>query len=670
MKKKIQKFDKILVANRGEIALRIMRSLKKMGIRTVAIYSEADTNSLHVQYADEAIYIGPSPATESYLSIKNVMKAVRSSGAQAVHPGYGFLSENPQFAKALRSERVKLIGPSVEAIQKMGDKVEAKRLAQEAGVNTIPGYMGIIQSAEEAINIARDIGLPIIIKAAAGGGGRGMRVIYNEDEIVEAFRSASSEAKNSFNDERVFIEKYIEDPRHIEIQILADKFGNVVCLGERECTIQRHHQKVIEEAPSPFIDETTRQNMYQQCIALAKKVDYYSAGTVEFIVDKHKNFYFLEMNTRLQVEHCVTEMVTGIDIVEQMVCIARNEELSFTQADIKLTGWALESRIYAEDPSRGFIPSSGRITQYQEPVRSTNVRIDRGIYEGGEVSMFYDAMIVKLCTYGNDRKEAIEHMQKALGDFIIRGISHNISFLEAVMSHPRFQSGDITTKFIEEEYPQGFSGAELTSDMTRIFLCVALHIYLTDAKRAAAMNGQLSDRSRYIGTRWVVTLDDLILPVLSKEVEGGYNIRYESERLSIRSDWVLGNRLFKGVVGGKNISVRIDYYPGGYYLTHGGIKVRATVRSPRVAELEKFMPPPSNRNKSNQLTSPLSGVVVMLKVSPGDEVKAGQEVGILSAMKMENIIYSEISGTVSSIHAKDGDNVEMGQVLIEFELDN
>jgi propionyl-CoA carboxylase alpha chain len=665
MSKKL--FDKILIANRGEIALRIMRTVKRLGIKTVAVYSEADTNSLHVQYADEAIYIGSSPATESYLSIDKIMEAVRKSGAQAVHPGYGFLSENPLFAERLEKEGIALIGPSVHAIRSMGDKIEAKKLAQKAGVDTVPGYMGVIKNDEEAVTIAAAIGFPVMLKAAAGGGGRGMRVIYNESEVREGFRAASSEAKNSFSDARVFIEKFIVQPRHIEIQLLADKHGNVVCLGERECSIQRHHQKVIEEAPSSFIDEKTRKKMYAQVKSLSENVGYFSAGTVEFIVDSEKNFYFLEMNTRLQVEHCVTELITGVDLVEQMIRVAAGEKLSFTQSDVKLNGWAIESRIYAEDPSRGFLPSSGRITEYVEPEESDNIRVDSGVYEGGEVSMFYDAMIAKLCTYAPTRDKAIEHMQLALGEYVIRGISHNISFLEAIMANERFQKGDISTNFIAEEYPDGFLGAQLTSDACRVFLCVALHIYITDAQRAAQISGQLPGRERQIGTRWVVNIDGELYPVAIRPNSDGYSITYENEKLTVQSNWILGSRLFQGFINKKLSSVHIEAFAGGYYLTHGGRTVRVTVRSPRVAELEKFMPEKDTSSQLKHLHAPLSGRMVALKIEVGQEVKAGQELLIIEAMKMENVIYAEVNSKVLAIYVNPADSVSAGQLIIEFE---
>ncbi|AFC70084.1 propionyl-CoA carboxylase [Rickettsia amblyommatis] len=659
-------FDKILIANRSEIAVRIIRTLKKMGIKSVAVYSEADTNSMYVQHADEAYYIGDSPATESYLSIKNIISAIRESGASAVHPGYGFLSENPNFANILKREGVVLIGPSAGTIKKMGDKIEAKKIAIEAGVSTVPGYMGTINDVKQAIDIAKEIGFPVIVKAAAGGGGRGMRVVNNSAEMANAFESAKLEAANSFSDDRLFIEKLIQTPRHIEIQLIADQYGNSVCLGERECSIQRHHQKVIEEAPSSFITEDIRQEMYRQVISLSQKVGYYSAGTVEFIVDSNKNFYFLEMNTRLQVEHPVTELITGIDIVEEMIQIAAGEKLSFTQDDIKLKGWAFESRICAENPSRGFLPSSGRIIAYSEPAKSPNIRIDTGIGLGGEVSMFYDSMIAKLCTYGETREQAIELMRSALSSYIINGIAHNISFLEAVMLHPRFVSGDISTAFIQEEYPDGFSGASLTSEVTTVFLATAIFIYISEQRRASLISGNINNQANKIGTRWVVTIDDKLFPVLITPVENGYNIRHESDRIYIRSNWNLGNELFTAIINGKKTNVKIENIRTGYLLSHAGISVKAFVRSPRISELEALMVSKVVVEESSELQAPLSGQIAAIKVKEGQEVTAGQEIMILTAMKMENLILAERDGKIAKIFVNEKDNVVRGQVLLEF----
>lgn len=659
-------FDKVLIANRGEIALRIMRTLKKMGIKSVAVYSEADTHSMHVQYADEAYYIGNSPATESYLSIKNIINAIRASGANAVHPGYGFLSENANFANILKREGVTLIGPNAAAIKKMGDKIEAKKVAIEAGVTTVPGYVGTIACIDQAVEIAEKIGFPVIVKAAAGGGGRGMRVVKNSKEMANAFESAKLEAVNTFSDGRLFIEKLIVKPRHIEIQLLADQFGNSVCLGERECSIQRYHQKVIEEAPSSFITEEIRQKMYQQTVSLASKVGYYSAGTVEFMVDQNMNFYFLEMNTRLQVEHPVTEMITGVDIVEEMIKIAAGEKLSFSQDDIKLKGHAFESRICAENPMRGFLPSSGRITEYSEPPRNANIRVDTGLGLGGEVSMFYDPMIAKLCTYGETREQAIEVMRSSLSSYIIRGISHNISFLEALISNPRFIVGDINTAFIEEEYPDGFSGASLTSDITKVFLATAIFVYMAEQRRAALISGQVVDQAHKIGTRWVVSIDDNLFPVLIKSVDNGYNIRQENDRINIRSNWNLGSRLFSCVVNGTKANVKIESITTGYILSHSGISVQAFVRSPRMSELEAIMINKSVKEEQTELLAPLAGQIIAIKVKEGSEVLVGQEIMVLTAMKMENIILAERSGRIAKILVKEKEQVVSGQVLLEF----
>lgn len=659
-------FEKVLVANRGEIAVRIIRTLKKMGIRTVAVYSEADTNALHVKEAHEAVYLGPAPSSQSYLVADRIIEAMLKTGAQAVHPGYGFLSENTDFARELQNHGLVLIGPSPTAILAMGDKIEAKKLAEEAGVNTIPGYMGAIKDAKEALKIAKKIGFPVMIKAAAGGGGKGMRVVYNEKDIAQAFSSATNEAKSSFKDGRIFIEKFIENPRHIEIQLLADKHGTYLCLGERECSIQRHHQKVIEEAPSPFLDEATRKKMYKQVISLAKKVGYYSAGTAEFIVDSKRHFYFLEMNTRLQVEHCVTEEITGYDIVEQMVRIAAGEKLSFTQKDVKLTGWAMESRIYAEDPSRSFLPSSGRINSYQEPEKSRNVRIDTGVYAGGEVSMFYDPMIAKLITYGENRDEAIEHMKKALSSYVIRGVSHNMSFLEAVMSNPRFVKGDLSTNFIAEEYPDGFSGAELTSEITQAFIGTAVFTYLKSAYRDATISGQLQGRQRQLANRWVVTLGDIHYPVIVKSRSKGYDIKLENQSFTIISSWDIGNRLFQATISGRPVSVKIEHRLGGLELTHSGSKVLAQVHTLRAAELLKFMPDSGSKKNQAKLRAPISGLVVAVKVEPGMKVNAGQELMIIEAMKMENVLFAEQDAEIKSILVKAGDSINAEDVVIEF----
>ncbi len=659
-------FEKVLIANRGEIAIRIIKTLKKMNIRSVAVYSEADSNSLYVEMADEAYYIGNSPATESYLSIQKLIQAIRESGAQAVHPGYGFLSENANFAAALKKERVTLIGPSVKAIKSMGDKIEAKKIAIKAGINTVPGYIGTIDSAQQANEIAKSLGFPVIVKAAAGGGGRGMRIVHNESEMQAAYKSATLEAFNSFDDSRLFIEKFIQRPRHVEVQILADRYGNIVCLGERECSIQRHHQKIIEEAPCVFIDEQIRQKMFAQSMTLALEVGYYSAGTVEFIIDENKEFYFLEMNTRIQVEHPVTELITGIDIVEEMVKIASGCKLSFTQQDIKFNGHAIECRIYAEDPTRGFLPSSGRINEYSEPIKSAGLRIDTSIGPGCEVSMFYDPMIAKICTYAPDRNLAIDRMKNALSTFVVRGISHNISFLEAIINHPRFIAADISTNFIAEEYPDGFSGANITSEITQVFLSTAIFIFLSEQKRAANTPGQLTNQVNKLSTRWVVGIDDKLIPVVLKPIEHGYKIRYDGSKTYINSYWTIGNRLFKGVVNGRQIHVRIEHVRGGYLLTHSGVTVKIHIKSIRVAELEALLPRKEISIFKRELLAPMTGQIIAVNVAQGDKISQGKDLVTLTAMKMENIILAEHDAKVAKIHVAKGQNVSAGQLLMEF----
>jgi len=659
-------FDKVLIANRGEIAVRIIKTLRKLRIKSVAVFSESDTNAVHVNLADEAEFIGNSPAIDSYLCIDHIISAIRKSGAQAVHPGYGFLSENPKFAEALAAEGVALIGPSPESIKSMGDKIEAKIIAEKSKVNTVPGYMGIISDDKKALSIAKKIGFPVIVKAAAGGGGRGMRVVHNSEELVEAFHSASNEAKNSFSDGRVFIEKYIQSPRHIEIQVLADKYGNAITLGERECSIQRHHQKIIEEAPSPFISEKTRKEMCKQSLKLVKAMGYYSAGTVEFIVDSKQNFYFMEMNTRLQVEHCVTELIYGVDLVEQMIRIAAGQKLQLKQEDIKVNGWAMESRICAEDPARGFLPSSGRITTYQEPIKHPQIRVDSGIAEGGEVSMFYDQMIAKLCTHAPTRDEAIKLMSRALGEYSILGIAHNMSFLQSMMQHPKFIKGDITTTFIEEEYPEGFLGEEITSEITRVFIAASIHIHMTEAIRTANISGSESDQDKKVGTRWIVNIDKSFYPVIIKPVAGGYNIRNDNNRIYVRSDWVTGGKLFRGTVNGIASTVRVTPIINGYQLTYSARDSIVRVLSPRIAELAQFMPKKEKKIDTKSLKAPLSGRISKVFVEKDQLVKQGQKLLVIEAMKMENTICALRESVVENVHVKDGDTVSTNQLMLTF----
>lgn len=663
-------FDKVLIANRGEIGVRIIKTLRKLNIKSVAVYSETDTNALHVTMADEAVFIGNSPAMDSYLCIDHIISAVRKSGAQAVHPGYGFLSENYEFAKTLQKEKIALIGPSAEQIRLMGDKIEAKKIAEKAKINTVPGYLGIIEDIKKAEKVAKKIGFPVMVKAASGGGGRGMRIVHNLEDLHEAFISASKEAKSSFSDSRVFIEKYVQNPRHIEIQVLADKHGNIVCLGERECSIQRHHQKVIEETPSPFITEKTRKEMFKQSMRLIKEIGYFSAGTVEFIVEENQKFYFMEMNTRLQVEHCVTELIYGVDIVEEMIKIACGRKLSFAQQDLKPKGWAIESRICAENPSRGFLPSSGRITQYEEPPRNSQIRVDSGVCEGGEISVFYDQMISKLCTHAPTRREAIDLMKKSLGEYVISGIAHNMGFLQAIMSNQNFIDGKFSTGFIEQEYPQGFSGAEITSTITKIFLAVAIYAHMTEVIRAVGITGSAPDQVRRVGTRWVVNLDGVSYLVVIKPVADGYNIRYESHRIYVRSSWTMGMALFRGTVNGEEVIVRIKPVLDGYTLIHSGVEMLATVRSPRVAELEQFMPIKKKSDKEPYLISPLAGKVSKVFVESGKEVNVGDKLVIIEAMKLENLIAATTNAKISKVNIKEGDIVNINDKIIEFEHDN
>ncbi len=661
-------FKKILIANRGEIACRVIATAQKMGIKTVAVYSDADSNSLHVQRADEAVYIGPSPANQSYLVVDNIIDACRKTGAEAVHPGYGFLSENAEFCKRLQKENIVFIGPDVEAIVSMGDKISAKEMAEKAKVTTVPGYKGEIKDPAEAAKIAKKVGFPVMLKAAAGGGGKGMRIVHKESEISQAFESATNEAIKSFSDGRVFIEKYIENPRHIEIQIIADGHGNVVCLGERECSIQRHHQKVIEEAPSAFLTDKTREKMYKESVSLAKQVKYKNAGTVEFICDQHQNYYFLEVNTRLQVEHPVSELVTGYDFVELMFKVAAGEKLPFTQKDIKLTGHAIEARVYAEDPKRGFLPSTGRISTYIEPDASENVRIDTGVYQGGEVSMFYDAMISKLITYGKDRDTAIKNALDALGSYVILGVNHNISFLEAMLSHPRFIKANLSTNFIAEEYSDGFEGAEITEDITRNLVGVAAFIHFKDIYRAITTDQQVDGRGRAISTRQVVQIneDDYSVNLLHRDDEE-LRIEYQNHIFNIESNWSLGSKLFRGEINGDKLSCKIARVPGGYVLEHRGSIANVRVRTPRIAELSEHMPRFDDAAHLGNLVAPIAGMIVKHNVKVGDNVVKGQELVVLEAMKMENILHAERDGVVKKIFVKANDSVQVDDDIIEFE---
>jgi propionyl-CoA carboxylase alpha chain len=665
-------FEKLLIANRGEIACRVIKTARKMGIATVAIYSDADRGALHVKMADEAVHIGPSPASESYIVIDKVMAAIKATGAEAVHPGYGFLSENRKFAEALEAAGVAFVGPPASAIAAMGDKITSKKLAAEAGVSTVPGHMDLIADVAEAIKISGQIGYPVMLKASAGGGGKGMRIAWSEDEVAEGFQASKNEAASSFGDDRMFIEKFVTQPRHIEIQVLADSQGNCVYLGERECSIQRRNQKVIEEAPSPFLDETTRRAMGEQACALAQSVGYTSAGTVEFIVDGDRNFYFLEMNTRLQVEHPVTELITGIDLVEQMIRVANGEALPFTQDDIKLNGWAMESRIYAEDPYRNFLPSIGRLVRYRPPAEvakaTSVVRNDTGVFEGGEISRFYDPMIAKLCTWAPTRSDAIAGMRDALDGFELEGIGHNLPFLAAVMDHPRFESGDITTAFIAEEYPDGFAGVVPDADVLQRLAAVAAHMKMRKEDRASRISGAMANHTRRVATDYVVRVGKTDFPVHIDETDFGTEIAFaDGTHYKVQSDWHLGDTLFKGQVGDTPMIVKTDFVRGGARLRYRGADIKAVVRTPRQAELAMLMPEKLPSDTSKLLLCPMPGLIVKIDVQEGQEVHDGQALCTVEAMKMENILRAGRKGVVTKINAKAGDSLAVDDVIMEFE---
>ena len=664
-------FKKILIANRGEIACRIIRTTKQMGIKTVAVYSEADRDARHVVMADEAICIGGAPSSESYLVIDKIIDAIQKSKAQAVHPGYGFLSENASFARKLKAKGIAFIGPGTLAINKMGDKIESKKLAEKAGVNTIPGHTEALKDTRQALAVSKRVGFPVMLKASAGGGGKGMRIARNEKEVREGFEAAKREAKSSFGDDRVFVEKYIEQPRHIEIQILADGHGNTVYLGERECSIQRRHQKVIEEAPSPFIDEKTRRAMGEQAVVLARAVKYVSAGTVEFIVDAKRNFYFLEMNTRLQVEHPVTEMITGLDLVEWMIRIADGEKFPLSQEDIKLTGWAIESRIYAEDPFRGFLPSVGRLSRYVAPPENPHVRVDTGVYEGGEISIHYDPMIAKLISYGKDRDEAITHMRQALDAFYIRGVSNNIGFLAAVMAHPRFVKGKLTTNFIADEYGDIFDAADVLHDDPNMLVAVAACLHRAYQERAASISGQCSGHERVVLNDWRVLLQGKSFKARVVPVAAGYDVSIEgasdSQEFHVRTDWQLGQPLFDAQINGHRIIMQVERNGPAYSLSHAGLGVDVLVLNEMTASLYELMPEKVVADTSRFLLSPMPGLLMSLAVKEGQMVSGGDELAVIEAMKMENVLKAERDAVVKTVHATPGDSLAVDQPIIEFE---
>ncbi len=660
-------FRKILIANRGEIACRVIRTARRMRIAAVAVYSDADAEALHVRMADEAVRIGPAPPAQSYLDIERIIEACDATGAEAVHPGYGFLSENPAFARALAKAGVIFIGPGPEAIAAMGDKIASKKLARAAGVSSVPGHLDLIPDAEAAVRVARDIGYPVMIKASAGGGGKGMRIAASDAEVRDGFRSAASEAKSSFADDRIFIEKYIEEPRHIEIQVLGDNQGNIVHLGERECSIQRRHQKVVEEAPSPFLDSDTRDAMGKQAVALARAVDYRSAGTVEFIVDRQRNFYFLEMNTRLQVEHPVTEQVTGLDLVELMIRVAAGEPLPFGQDDVPLAGWAIEARVYAEDPTRNFLPSIGRLVRYLPPT-GEGIRLDAGVFEGAEISVYYDPLIAKLVASGPDRETAIDRLRGALDGFYVAGVQHNIPFLAAVATRPRFRAGMLSTDFIAEEFPGGFAPPSGFVEPDRAILLAAALAHRRIREHETAIDGKLAGARVEIPEDCVVLLDGHAYAVSVRPEGGAYRVETDGENHLATTDWQPGQALLHARVEQLASTVQIERLPGASFrLLHGGIFRRAQVLSPRAAELLALMPEKKAPDTSRLLLSPMPGLLSSVAVTQGQDIKVGEPLAIVEAMKMENVLRAERDGRIARIRANPGDSLAVDQVILEFE---
>ncbi len=664
-------FKRILIANRGEIACRIIKTARKMGIETVAVYSEADRDALHVSMADSAVAIGPPEAANSYLVIEKIVAACKESGAEAVHPGYGFLSEREAFPRTLEKAGIVFIGPNAKSIAAMGDKIESKKMAAAAKVSTVPGHLGVIEDDNQAIAIAEQIGYPVMIKASAGGGGKGMRVAHTNAEVAEGFARARSEAKSSFGDDRVFIEKFIVEPRHVEIQVLGDKRGHVIYLGERECSIQRRNQKVIEEAPSPLLDEATRKKMGEQAVALAKAVGYDSAGTVEFVAGQDKSFFFLEMNTRLQVEHPVTELVTGVDLIEQMIRVAAGEKLSIKQSDVKLAGWAVESRVYAEDPYRNFLPSTGRLTRYRPPAElvsdGVTVRNDTGVYEGGEISLYYDPMIAKLVTHAPTREQAIDAQADALDAFVIDGIRHNIPFLAALMAHKRWRAGKLSTAFIGDEFPHGFHPHAPEGEKAEVLAGVAAAIDHVQGERKRRISGQLEGSAVTRESQRAVWLGEKEIKLEVRRENGAIKVRFaKGKPHKLQSDWKPGDPLWTGTIDGHAVAVQVRAIANGFALAYRGVETKAYVYTEREAQYARLMPVKQAADTGKQVRCPMPGLVVSIAVKEGQEVKAGETVAVVEAMKMENVLRAEIDGTVKNIHAKLGDSLAVDAVILEF----
>ncbi len=661
-------FRKILIANRGEIACRVIKTAGKMGIRTVAVYSEADRNARHVDLADEAVCIGPPPSRDSYLAMDKIIAACKQTGAEAVHPGYGFLSENEEFARRVEEAGVIFIGPKHESIAAMGDKIASKKLARAARVSTIPGHNDPIETPYQAVEIARQVGYPVMIKASAGGGGKGLRVAYDDKEVHEGFLSCRAEAKGAFGDDRVFIEKFVEEPRHVEIQVLGDAHGNLVYLWERECSIQRRHQKLLEEAPSPFLDDATRRAMGEQAVALARAVNYQSAGTVEFVVGKDRRFYFLEMNTRLQVEHPVTEMITGLDLVELMIRVAAGERLPFTQGQVRREGWALECRINAEDPRRGFLPSTGRLVRYLPPPEVEGaVRVDTGVEEGGEISVYYDPMIAKLITHGKTREQAVARMRDALNAFVVRGVATNIAFQSALVQHPRFVAGDFTTGFLAEEFPQGFRPSAFTPEDPLLLAAAAAYARRRYIDRAVRITGQLKGHGRRVGTSWVVQMPGRRVPVTLTLVPGGADIIHEGQTHTLRTNWKIGDILLRGTWDGEPLCLQVERLGLKYRISHRGAEADALVMNARAAELLALMPEKPPPDLSKFLISPMPGLLTEVAVQGGQEVRAGETLVVIEAMKMQNVIKAENDCVIAELLARPGDSLSVDQPILRFQ---
>ncbi len=667
-------FKKILIANRGEIACRVMKTAKRMGIATVAVYSDADANALHVRMADEAVGIGPAAAAQSYLVVDNIIDACKKTGAEAVHPGYGFLSERAEFARALEKAGIVFVGPNVHAIEAMGDKIESKKFAAKAKVSTVPGFLGVIEDDRHAVKIANEIGYPVMIKASAGGGGKGMRIAASAAEVAEGFARAKSEAKSSFGDDRVFIEKFIINPRHIEIQVLGDKHGNVIHLNERECSIQRRNQKVIEESPSPLLDEKIRAAMGAQAVALAKAVNYDSAGTVEFVAGQDKSFYFLEMNTRLQVEHPVTELVTGIDLVEQMIRVAAGEKLAIRQGDVKRNGWAMECRIYAEDPFRGFLPSIGRLVRYRPPEEGTRggatVRVDTGVVEGDEISMFYDPMAAKLVTHASERLAAVDAMADALDAFAIEGVEHNVPFLAAVMQSERFRKGTLSTGFIAEEFPDGFKGVAPEGDTLATLAAVGAALDHVYGERKRRISGQLTGRLVTRQKERVVRVgaQDVKLEIVRQEDAFAVRLADTKKRtLVLQSHWKPGDPIWRGLIDGREVAVHVRPMANGFLLSHRGSREKVYVYTAREAALASLMPEKKSADSGKVVKSPMPGLVLSIAVKPGQEVQSGETIAVVEAMKMENVLRAERDGKVKTVHVKPGESVAVDAAIVEFQ---